>query len=144
MWVQFTKRARELFDLAQEEAAAHGQREVGTEHLLPAITKSEHFVAYQVLEKAGISPHKLRTQVENRAAVAEPVVKEGQHLTPGAHRVTDLAYDEARAMDNKYIGTEHILLGLLTEDRGIAAQVMAEAGINREQILMILEQLSRG
>lgn len=144
MWVRFTKRARELFDFAQDEAARRGQRDVGTEHLLLAITQNENFVAYQVLFKAGISLEALRLRVEQRIAGGSPVDKEEQHLTPSAHRVTDLAYEEVRATNGKYIGTEHLLLGLLAEEKGSAARALNESSVDLKQIRMILEQMQQG
>jgi len=144
MWVRFTKRARELFDYAQDEAATRGQREVDTEHLLLAITRNENFVAYQVLSKAGFSLEALRIRMEQRIAGGMPVDKAEQHLTPAAHRVTDLAYEEVRATNGKYIGTEHLLLGLIAEEGGIAAQALQEAGVDPEQLRVIVKQMHQG
>ncbi|MBS1717893.1 MAG: ATP-dependent Clp protease ATP-binding subunit [Armatimonadetes bacterium] len=133
MWQRFTERARKVVFYAQEEAQKFGEGYVSTEHLLLGLVRESDSVAARVLEKMGVSLNKIRAEVEKQLPRGDARPSQDMTLTPRAKRVIDLAYDEARNLNNNYIGTEHLLLGLIREGDGLAGRVLAKLGIELER-----------
>jgi hypothetical protein len=141
---KFTDRARKVLTLAQDEAQRFNHNYIGTEHLLLGLVREGDGVAARVLENMGVELPKVRTAVVFRLGRGErPGVGEGG-LTPRAIRVLELAIDEARRLVQNYIGTEHLLLGLVREGEGIAAGVLESLGVNldkvRHEVIRVLSQ----
>ncbi|HJT63897.1 MAG TPA: Clp protease N-terminal domain-containing protein, partial [Candidatus Limnocylindria bacterium] len=143
---KFTDRARKVLTLAQDEAQRFNHNYIGTEHLLLGLVREGEGVAARVLENMNVELSKVRQAVEFIIGRGErPVVGE-VGLTPRAKRVIELAIDEARRLGHNYIGTEHLLLGLVREGEGIAAGVLESLGVNldkvRHQVIHVLSQSS--
>ena len=128
MFERFTDRARRVVVLAQEEARLLDHDYIGTEHLLLGLIHEREGLAAKVLESLGISLEEVRTEVQ--AAVGRGVAAPEGHIafTPRAKKVLELSLREALQLGHNYIGTEHILLGLIREGRGVAAQVLTRLG----------------
>ncbi|MBI1756556.1 MAG: ATP-dependent Clp protease ATP-binding subunit [Fimbriimonas ginsengisoli] len=133
MWQRFTERARKVVFYAQEEAQKFGEGYVSTEHLLLGLVRESDSVAARVLEKLGVSLNRIRAEVERQLPRGDARPSQDMTLTPRAKRVIDLAYDEARNLNNNYIGTEHLLLGLIREGDGLAGRVLAKLGVELEK-----------
>ncbi len=133
MWQRFTERARKVVFFAQEEAQKFGEGYVSTEHLLLGLVRETDSVAARVLERLGVSLSRIRAEVEKQLPRGEAKQTQDMTLTPRAKRVIDLAYDEARNLNNNYIGTEHLLLGLIREGDGLAGRVLAKLGVELER-----------
>ena len=112
MWQRFTERARRVVFYSQEEAGRLGQEEVCTEHLLLGLLRENDNVAVQLLGKMGVSLGRVRSELERQLARGDSRMGQDMQLTPECKRVIDLSYDEARQLNNTFIGTEHLLLGL--------------------------------
>ena len=130
---KFSERARRVLTSAQEEAQQLNHSYIGTEHILLGLIREEEGVAAKVLNNLGISLTKIRSAVEYIIGRGEKSVTSEIGLTPRAKRVIELAIDEARHLGHNYIGTEHLLLGLLHEGEGVAAGVLESFGITLEQ-----------
>jgi len=133
MWQRFTERARKVVFYAQEEAQKFGEGYVSTEHLLLGLVRETDSVAARVLDRLGVSLSRIRSEVEKQLPRGEARQSQDMTLTPRAKRVIDLAYDEARNLNNNYIGTEHLLLGLIREGDGLAGRVLAKLGVELER-----------
>ncbi|MCH8978063.1 MAG: hypothetical protein IH945_02325 [Armatimonadetes bacterium] len=133
MWQRFTERARKVVFYAQEEAQKFGEGYVSTEHLLLGLCRESDSVAARVLERLGVSLKRVRKEVEKQLPRGETRHSQDMALTPRAKRVIDLAYDEARNLNNNYIGTEHLLLGLIREGDGLAGRVLAKLGVELDR-----------
>src|ERR1700755_2700406 len=133
MWQRFTERARKVVFYAQEEAQKFGEGYVSTEHLLLGLVRESDSVAARVLEKLGVSLNRIRAEVEKQLPRGDARPSQDMTLTPRAKRVIDLAYDEARNLNNNYIGTEHLLLGLIREGDGLAGRVLNKLGVELEK-----------
>jgi len=141
MWQRFSERARKVVFYAQEEAQNFGEGYVSTEHLLLGLVRESDSVAARVLEKLGVSLNRIRSEVEKQLPRGDARPNQDMTLTPRAKRVIDLAYDEARNLNNNYIGTEHLLLGLIREGDGIAGRVLAKLGIDLSAAQFAVTQL---
>jgi ATP-dependent Clp protease ATP-binding subunit ClpC len=130
---KFSERARRVLSLAQEEAQRLNHNYIGTEHILLGLVKEEEGVAARVLIAMGVSLPKMKQAVEYVIGPGEKTGTTGTGLTTRAKRVIELAIDEARQMGHNYIGTEHLLLGLLRENDGVAAGVLDSFNINLER-----------
>ena len=130
---KFTERARRVLTLAQEEAQHFNHSYIGTEHILLGLVREDEGVGAKVLANLGIGLNKVRSAVEFIIGRGEKPVSGEVGLTPGAKRVIELAIDEARHLGHNYIGTEHLLLGLLREEEGVAARVLDSFGITLER-----------
>jgi ATP-dependent Clp protease ATP-binding subunit ClpC len=134
MWQRFTERARRMVFFAQEEAARLGENNVGPEHLLLALLREEDSAAGRLLTgQIGVFHERIRAAVEARLKLGIGNLGKDMQLTPEAKHVIDSAYAEARRLENNYIGSEHMLLGLLGEGTGLAGQVLAEAGVTLDE-----------
>jgi len=145
MFRRFTQRARNAVIHAQEEAKQLNHPAIGTEHLLLGLLKEGEGVGAKALLNMGIDLEKIRQEVnkiigENMAGLEKPAGD--LPITPRAKKVFNLAFDEARLQGVNYVGTEHLLLAILREEEGVAAQVLMSAGINldtvREQVMLLL------
>jgi hypothetical protein len=141
---KFSDGARKVLTLAQDEAQRFDHNYIGTEHLLLALIREEEEVAAQVLVSLGVELPKVRTAVEFIIGRGDrPVVGE-VGLTPGAKRVIELAIDEARRLGHRYIGTEHLLLGLVREGEGVAAGVLESMGVSLDKVRHAVIRLVAG
>ena len=131
---KFTERARRVLTLAQEEAQHFSHSYIGTEHILLGLVREEEGVAARVLTNRGVVLSKVRSAVEFIIGRGEKPGSGEIGLSPRAKRVIELAIDEARHLGHNYIGTEHLLLGLLREGEGIAASVLDSFGVTLEQV----------
>ncbi len=143
---KFTDRARQVLSRAQEEAQRFQHNYIGTEHLLLGLIRMEDGVAARVLHGLGVELNQVRRAVEFIIGRGDRIVLGEIGLTPRAKKVIELAVDEARRLEHHYIGTEHILLGLVREGEGIAAGVLQSLGVNlarvRQKTLEVLESAS--
>ena len=130
MWQRFTERARRVIFFAQEEANRLGENYVSTEHLLLGLVRENGSTAIRILQELGVSASQIRAEVERQISRGDGRVDEDMHLTPRAKRVIDLAYEVARDFDQNFVGTEHLLLGLIREGDGLAATVMSRLGVD--------------
>ncbi len=130
---KFSERARRVLTIAQEEARNLNHSYIGTEHILLGLVREEEGVAARVLTNLGIGLGKVRSAVEFIIGRGEKPSSGETGLTPRAKKVIELAIDEARQMGHSYIGTEHLLLGLLREGEGVASSVLDSFGITLER-----------
>ncbi len=130
---KFSERARRVLTFAQEEAQRFNHSYIGTEHILLGLVREDECVAARVLMNLGVGLSKVRSAVEFIIERSEKPSTGDIGLTPKAKRVIELAIDEARSVGHNYIGTEHLLLGLLREGGGIAASVLDSFGISLER-----------
>jgi len=131
---KFSERARKVLTLAQEEAQRFNHNYIGTEHILLGLVREGDGVAARVLANLGVELSKVRAAVEFIIGRGERPGSGEIGLTPRAKRVIELALDEARRLNHSYIGTEHLLLGLLREGEGVAAGVLESLGVNLERV----------
>ncbi len=131
---RFTKRARRVLALAQEEAVRMRHSYIGTEHLLLGLVKEENGVAVKVLRELGVEPEQIIRAVERTVGFGERRPMGKPTLAPRTKRVIELAVEEARLMGHHYIGTEHLLLGLVREGEGVAVNVLRSLGISLERV----------
>ena len=141
---KFTERARKVLQLAQEEAQRFNHNYIGTEHLLLGLVREGEGVAAKVLSNLGVELNKVRSAVEFIIGRGDRAVTGDIGLTPRAKKVIELSVDEARRLNHHYIGTEHLLLGLVREGEGIAAGVLESLGVSldkvRSQVIYVLNQ----
>jgi len=130
---KFSERARHVLTIAQEEARQMNHSYIGTEHVLLGLAREEAGVAAKVLTNLGVSLNKIRSAVEFISSRGERPSTGETGLTPRAKRVIELAIDEARQLSHNYIGTEHLLLGLLREGEGVASGVLDSLGVTLER-----------
>jgi len=131
---RFTQRARRVLALAQEEAERMKHAYIGTEHLLLGLMKEEGGVASRVLRELGLETRRVQEIVERLTGANKTAPTAKVDLSPGTKRVLELAVDEARRMGHHYIGTEHLLLGLVRQNEGVAIDVLKKLGVSAEQI----------
>ena len=131
---KFSERARRVLSLAQEEAQRFNHNYIGTEHILLGLVRETEGVAARVLSGLSVDLTKVRTAVEFIIGRGERPAQGEIGLTPRAKKVVELAVDEARRMNHTYIGTEHLLIGLLREGEGVAAGVLESLGVNLEKV----------
>ncbi len=131
---KFTERARKVLSLSQEEAQRFNHNYIGTEHILLGLVREGEGVAAKVLASLDVELDKVRSAVEYIIGRGERGVSGEMGLTPRAKRVIELAVDEARRLNHNYIGTEHLLLGLLREEEGVAAGVLESLGISLDKV----------
>jgi ATP-dependent Clp protease ATP-binding subunit ClpC len=131
---KFTRRARNVLSLAREEAQRLRQSSIGTEHLLLGLIREREGVAGQVLISSGIDLEKVRQTVEGRLGGGTHNVSDEIGMTPQAKKAIAFAFDEARRLNHAYIGTEHLLLGLLREDVESGSGVLASLGLSLQEV----------
>src|SRR4029078_4526409 len=145
MYERFTDRARKVMQLANQEAQRFNHEYIGTEHILLGLVKEGSGVAANVLKNLDIDLRRVRLEVER---IVQPgpggdqVVMGRLPHTPRAKKVIEYSIEEARNLNHNYVGTEHLLLGLLREEEGVAAQVLMNLGLKledvREEVLNLL------
>jgi ATP-dependent Clp protease ATP-binding subunit ClpA len=142
MFERFTDRARRVVVLAQEEARLLNHNYIGTEHILLGLIHEGEGVAAKALESLGISLEAVRAQVEEIIGQGQSAPTGHIPFTPRAKKVLELSLREALQLGHNYIGTEHILLGLIREGEGVAAQVLVKLGADlsrvRQQVVQVL------
>jgi ATP-dependent Clp protease ATP-binding subunit ClpA len=144
MFERFTDRARRAVVLAQEEARLLNHNYIGTEHLLLGLIHEGEGVAATTLESLGISLEAVRAQVEEIIGQGQRAPTGHIPFTPRAKKVLELSLREAKQLDHNYIGTEHILLGLIREGEGVAAQVLVKLGGDLSRVRQVVIQLLSG
>ena len=143
MYERFTDRARKVMQLANQEAQRFNHEYIGTEHILLGLVKEGSGVAANVLKNLDVDLRKIRLEVEKIVQSGPDMVTMGKlPQTPRAKKVIEYAMEEARNLNHNYVGTEHLLLGLLREQEGVAAQVLMNLGLKledvREEVLNLL------
>ena len=145
---KFTERARKVLSLAQDEAQRFNHNYIGTEHLLLGLVREGDGIAAKALMNLGVELEEVRRNVEFIVGRGDRIVLGEIGLTPRAKKVMELAVDEARRMNHHYVGTEHLLLGLIREGEGIAGGVLVSMGITleraRDEVHRILAQRDAG
>ena len=135
MFERFTDRARKVMALANQEAQRFNHEYIGTEHILLGLVKEGSGVGANVLKNLDVDLRKVRLEVEKLVKAGPDVVTMGQlPQTPRAKKVIEFAIEEARNLNHNYVGTEHLLLGLLREQDGVAAQVLMNLGLKLEEV----------
>ena len=134
MFERFTERARQVVVLAQDEARGLEHNYIGTEHILLGLLREEEGLAARVLESLEITLEEVRAQVARVVGRGDDVTSGQIPFTPRAKKVLELSLREATALGHNYIGTEHILLGLVRENEGVAARVLLDCGADAEEI----------
>lgn len=141
MFGRFTERAQKVLALAQEEAIRLGHNNVGTEHILLGLVREGEGIAAKALFGIGLNAGKIQEEVEKLIGRGQETTQ-SPHYTPRAKKVIELSMDEARKLGHSYVGTEHILLGLIREGEGVAARVLSNLGVSlnkaRQQVLQLL------
>lgn len=141
MFGRFTERAQKVLALAQEEAVRLGHNNIGTEHVLLGLVREGEGIAAKALLGLGLGSDKIQNEVETLIGKGQDGSKT-IHYTPRAKKVIELSMDEARKLGHSYVGTEHILLGLIREGEGVAARVLNNLGVSlnkaRQQVLQLL------
>lgn len=141
MFGRFTERAQKVLALSQEEAVRLGHGNIGTEHILLGLVREGEGIAAKALYGLGLGPEKIQKEVENLIGRGKDN-SQTIHYTPRAKKVIELSMDEARKLGHSYVGTEHILLGLIREGEGVAARVLNNLGVSlnkaRQQVLQLL------
>ncbi|RJR10129.1 ATP-dependent Clp protease ATP-binding subunit [Candidatus Parcubacteria bacterium] len=142
MFGRFTERAQKVLALAQEEALRLSHNNIGTEHILLGLVREGEGIAAKALIALGLGPEKIQKEVENLIGRGQDSGQSIPHYTPRAKKVIELSMDEARKLGHSYVGTEHILLGLIREGEGVAARVLNNLGVSlnkaRQQVLQLL------
>ena len=135
MYERFTDRARKVMQLANQEAQRFNHEYIGTEHILLGLIKEGSGVAANVLKNLDVDLRKIRLEVEKLVQSGPDMVTMGKlPQTPRAKKVIEYSMEEARSLNHNYVGTEHILLGLLREQEGVAAQVLMNLGLKLEEV----------
>lgn len=141
MFGRFTERAQKVLALAQEEAIRLGHNNIGTEHILLGLVREGEGIAAKALYALGLGSDKIQKEVENLIGRGQET-SQTIHYTPRAKKVIELSMDEARKLGHSYVGTEHVLLGLIREGEGVAARVLNNLGVSlnkaRQQVLQLL------
>ncbi|CDQ41447.1 MULTISPECIES: ATP-dependent protease ATP-binding subunit ClpC [Virgibacillus] len=141
MFGRFTERAQKVLALSQEEAVRLGHNNIGTEHILLGLVREGEGIAAKALQSLNLEISKIQEEVEKLIGVGKQPMQ-SIHYTPRAKKVVELSQDEARKLGHSYVGTEHILLGLIREGEGVAARVLNNLGVSlnkaRQQVLQLL------
>lgn len=136
----FTTRVRSVFVMARQEAARLHHEYVGTEHLLLGLLRERDGVAAAVLANLGVEREAIQRQIEETVKQGRAVATDGPELpyTSRAKRVLELAMMAARDLNHSHVGTEHLLIGLLREQKGVAAQVLVHSGVTLDRVTVVL------
>jgi ATP-dependent Clp protease ATP-binding subunit ClpC len=142
MCVQLTERARKIILDAQQEARRFDHDFLSTEHLLLSLIKGWDSVAGRILDRVGVNLRRLRSEVERAMTRGEVRLVKDMQMTPRARRVIDLAHQEARRMNSPYVGTEHLLLGLIGEGDGVAGTMLHRQKVEMERVRAEIARLT--
>ncbi len=140
---RFTERAKKVLTLAQEEAERSHHSYIGTEHLLLALLREDEGLASKVLHNLGVEIGKVRQTIESLLGRNERIIVQQIIPTSRVKKVIEISFEEARRMGHNYVGTEHLLLGLLREGEGIAAHVLEDLGATMDRVQAEIERLLR-
>ncbi len=145
MFERFTDRARRVMGLANQEAMRFNHESIGTEHILLGLVKEGSGVAANVLCNLGVDLGRVSLEVQKKHPCGHDMVTVGRlPFEPSAKKVIELAFEEGRQIGHNYVGTEHLLLGILREGNGVAAQILVEQGLAlsqvREEVMKLLGQ----
>ncbi len=138
---RFTERAKKVLTLAQEEAERSHHSYIGTEHLLLGLLREGEGLAAKVLNNLGVEINKVRSTIESVLGRNERIIIQQIIPTSRVKKVIEISFEEARRMGNNYVGTEHLLLGLLIEGEGIAAHVLEDLGANLDKVRAEIDRL---
>ena len=138
---RFTERAKKVLTLAQEEAERSYNSYIGTEHLLLGLLRETEGLAAKVLNNLGVEIGKVRETIESVLGGSERILIQQIIPTSRVKKVIEISFEEARRMGHNYVGTEHLLLGLLIEGEGIAAHVLDDLGVSLEAARREIERL---
>jgi len=141
---RFTDRARRVLTLAQEEASQLNHNFIGTEHILLGLTQEADGLGARALRSLGVSPEDVRAKVEEIVGVSASSPSGSPPFTPRAKKVLELALREALQLNHSYIGTEHLLLGLVREGHGVAVTVLAGLGVDLGRVRQAVNSLMTG
>lgn len=144
MFERFTDRARRVLVLAQEEARLLNHHYIGTEHILLGLIHEGDGVAANALERSGVTLEAVRGEVQELTGVAEKGPAGSPPFTPRAKKVLELSLRESMALGHDYIGTEHLMLGLIREGEGVAAQALRNLGVDLEQLRQYVVEVLPG
>jgi len=144
MYERFSDRSRKVMQLANQAAQKFNHEYIGTEHILIGLVTEGSGMAWAILDKLNIGPVMIRTEIEKLVQAGPDMVTMGKlPQTPRSKKVIEYAMENARKLNHNYVGTEHILLGLLQETDGIAAHVLRESfGLTYEQVYKIVEEFN--
>jgi len=141
---RFTERAKKVLTLAQNEAERSGHSYIGTEHLLLGLLRENEGLAGRVLANLGVEMGQVRDAIESVLGRNERILIQQIIPTSRVKRVIELSFEQARQMGHNYVGTEHILLGLIVEGDGIAAHVLADLGVTEAAVRTEIDRLLIG
>ncbi|HEV2473132.1 MAG TPA: Clp protease N-terminal domain-containing protein [Chthonomonadales bacterium] len=143
-WNRLTPSAFSAVTAAKQEAGRLGQKAVAGEHLLLAMLGKEAAVAVKVLDGMGLSRESVISAVRSQAPSAEPATEAATRLSPDGRQVLELAGEEATKLSDAYIGTEHLLLGILDSSESVAGKVLAGLGADAQKARSVIQQLING
>ncbi|HDN97624.1 MAG TPA: ATP-dependent Clp protease ATP-binding subunit [bacterium] len=142
MFERFTKRVKLILDIARREAIKFGHNKIETEHLLLAIIEEGQGMAVAMLHYMGVDPEKIKLEIEKSIRMGIPLIMAGDiPLSQSSKRVLEYAVKEAQLFGHNYIGSEHLLLGLILEEEGLASRILAKMGITLEKARRSVEEL---
>ncbi|MGF1578424.1 MAG: Clp protease N-terminal domain-containing protein [Gemmataceae bacterium] len=144
MFKRFTPRARRAAELAQEEAQQWNHQYLGTEHLFIGLLREGNGVAANILRNLDVDLNAALTEIEQLVQPGPDLISKGRPFTPPAKRVLEFAFEEANNLGHRYLGTEHLLLGLIREQQGIAAEVLTSRGLLLEDLREEIMNLEAG
>ncbi len=135
MFDRFTDRARKMMGLARQESQRFNHDYIGTEHMLLGLARMTHCVATDIFKNLDVQPGRIVAAVEKRVEPGMTMVTVGQRpFTPRAKKVLELSVDEARTLGHNYVGTAHLLLGLIREEEGIAKAALVELNVHLDDV----------
>ncbi len=143
MWQRYTERARRVLDLAQAEAAQSGNSYVAMEHMLLALAQEHDCVAARIIVRLGVPLERIQFEIESQTSRAGSSVGGSRDYSSRLKQAVDLAYEEARELKNHYVGTEHLLLGMLRTGDTLAARVLEKSGVTLERARRVLGEMQR-
>lgn len=142
MYARFTDRARKVMLYANEEAERNNHEYINTEHILVGLMKEGSGIAVNILKNSDLDVRKVRLEIEKISKKELETIPQKQSLSHSTKKVIEYAMDESRAFRHNYVGTEHLALGLIREQKGIAAQVLKSLGVNyedfREEVVTLI------
>jgi excisionase family DNA binding protein len=138
---KFTSRARTVLSLANEEAQRYNHSGIGTDHILLAILSEREGIGAKALDQLQIKEDEVRKQIEAQHPAGEQPVDDSIGVTPRGKDSIELAVQEARLLNHHYLGTEHLLLGLLREEEDIGGQVLRNSGVTLEETRNLIKQI---
>ena len=134
MTYKFTKKAEQALQIANDIAMELGHNYVGTEHILYGLVKEDSGVASKVLENQNVTPEAVLDKIEELIGVGEKIENNAIGFTPRTKRVIENAFREARRLGSEYIGTEHLLIGIMREADSIAVRIMLDLNVNPQKL----------